>query len=450
MSVSVFLVEDEVWIRRGIKKMIRWEALDAVLVGEAEDGIEAKEKILEMRPQIILTDIRIPRMDGLELVRQVMREYPVKAIFISGYREFDYARQALALDAVSYILKPVDSEELHQVLVETLGKIRQEQLRSREADYGKGSFMINVLEERVGDKTWEMMAPEMTDTVYRVLLIPANEPQITSERFKTLLEQPWGNGLNGEFFVKNKHEYVVIFSSQIKIDFDGRTKAGAQALMEAAGSTRAWALGDVVDKLSEIPVSYNHAWMAYAQREARVHRALLIYKPGDCAEFMLPGSARVETLRFAVETGDHTKINQELELLLQELTVSGCTGMQSLSDFIFFLSMDYIRVLQKEGVSTGGYYRQCQEFLSRRTQLRDSGEIFDWFKELLLCMAEDVNRKRMKSIQLTIMQVREYIDVHYTENISLTEMAEKVYINPNYLSTSFKKVTGERFVDVYY
>lgn len=127
MPVSVYLVEDEEWIRKGIKKMIRWEELGLALSGEAEDGLTAREEILRIRPQIIVSDIRIPRLDGLALVREVQKVCPVKAIFISGYREFEYARQAIELEAVSYILKPVEKEELNHVLKQTVEALTREQ-----------------------------------------------------------------------------------------------------------------------------------------------------------------------------------------------------------------------------------------------------------------------------------------------------------------------------------
>lgn len=151
MPVSVYLVEDEEWIRKGIRKMIRWEELGLTLSGEAEDGLTARDEILRIRPQILISDIRIPRLDGLELVREIQKVYPVKTIFVSGYREFEYARQAIALEAVSYILKPVEKEELNQALKQTVEALDQEQKNRKDADYGKASFLMDVLDERVSD-----------------------------------------------------------------------------------------------------------------------------------------------------------------------------------------------------------------------------------------------------------------------------------------------------------
>lgn len=446
MSVSVFLVEDEAWIRMGIKKMIQWEALDLVLVGEAEDGPSAKTQILDIQPQIIISDIRIPIMDGLELVRQVMREIPVKAIFISGYREFDYARQALTLDAVSYILKPVDAGELNEVLSQTIEKIRQEQEQSRKIDYGKDTFLINVLEERVDGDSVES-AGSGAEGAHRVLLIPAGDPPLDPEIIKGVLKHACDGALKGAFFVKSKQEYVVIFSACHPWDFDRRTEAASKQLMIRSGSSQAWALGDKVSRLCDIPLSYNHAWIAYAHRDVHAGSTLLVYTEDICSEFMLPQDIHVENLRFAVETGDPEKAGKELGRILDNILASGNMGMQNIADCFFYISMDMICILQKEGLSTGKYYGRCREFLEKRLVYRDIGTVFDWFRCLFSEMAADVEKKRMKSIHLSVLKVREYIDLHYTENISLSEMAEMVYVNANYLSTSFKKFTGQGFVD---
>lgn len=128
MATKVYLLEDEEWIRRGLKKMICWQQLDLQLAGEAEDGRQAVEEILAMRPHILLSDIRVPVLSGLEVARQVRQVLPaLRVIFISGYREFEYAQQAIDLGSVKYLLKPIDDKELNQALAQTATQIRREE-----------------------------------------------------------------------------------------------------------------------------------------------------------------------------------------------------------------------------------------------------------------------------------------------------------------------------------
>lgn len=117
----VFLADDEAWERKAMKKIIQEMELPLLVDGEAEDGIEAWNRLREKNPDILLADIRMPGLTGLELVQQMRREgMDTKVIFISGYAEFDYARKALKMGASDYLLKPVEEEDLKEILEELI------------------------------------------------------------------------------------------------------------------------------------------------------------------------------------------------------------------------------------------------------------------------------------------------------------------------------------------
>lgn len=130
--IKVFLVEDENIIRQGIKNNIEWEANGFELVGEAGDGEYAYPMILKSQPDILLTDIKMPFMDGLELSRLVKKALPkTKIIVFSGYNEFDYAKEAIKIGISDYLLKPVTSVSLIEALKKVSDKIQEEQENSR-------------------------------------------------------------------------------------------------------------------------------------------------------------------------------------------------------------------------------------------------------------------------------------------------------------------------------
>ena len=148
--IKVFLVEDEYAIREGIKKSIHWERDGFELVGEAGDGEVALPKIIKSKPDILITDIRMPFMDGLELSRLVKTEMPdIKIIVLSGYDDFNYAKQAISIGVEEYILKPVSEETLMDELKKIADIIRKEQQENEAREkYMHDMEEIRILEQQ--------------------------------------------------------------------------------------------------------------------------------------------------------------------------------------------------------------------------------------------------------------------------------------------------------------
>ena len=111
--ISLFLVEDERIARESIRDNVPWQEHDILFLGDAPDGEVALPQLLEKRPDILLTDIKMPFMDGLELARIVRKELPdTRIIILSGHNEFEYARKAITLGVNDYLLKPVSSRDI--------------------------------------------------------------------------------------------------------------------------------------------------------------------------------------------------------------------------------------------------------------------------------------------------------------------------------------------------
>ena len=130
--VKVFLVDDEIVIREGIRNSFPWEESGYTLVGEAPDGEIALPMIRDANPDILITDIRMPFMDGMQLCREVKRQMPwIGVVILSGYDDFTYARQAISLGVKEYLLKPVTAQELKEVLDRISARLAEER-RARE------------------------------------------------------------------------------------------------------------------------------------------------------------------------------------------------------------------------------------------------------------------------------------------------------------------------------
>lgn len=142
----MILVDDEPNIRKGLTNLIPWEDYGVELVGEADNGEAALALIDRLHPDLAITDIRMPHMDGLELLRQ-MQERPdaPKFIMLSGFDQFDYVRTAMRLGAQNYLLKPVDAEELTTTVVELVGLLNDERQKKQQFEESMQALLNNTL-----------------------------------------------------------------------------------------------------------------------------------------------------------------------------------------------------------------------------------------------------------------------------------------------------------------
>ena len=121
----VLIVEDEDIIRKGIAYTMDWMSMDCVIAGEAANGKEGVEKILELRPDIVVADIMMPYMNGIEMIRSTKDQVPYKSILLTSYAEFSYAKQAIDLKVSDYLMKPVEEEEIRKAIEKVTGEIRK-------------------------------------------------------------------------------------------------------------------------------------------------------------------------------------------------------------------------------------------------------------------------------------------------------------------------------------
>lgn len=147
--VKLLLTDDEENVRNAIARIVDWESAGAELCGTAEDGVDALEKIKAYEPDILLVDIRMPKMTGLEVIEEINRhgDWHIKCIVLSGHDEFDYARQALRLGAVDYLLKPCLPEDILGAVKNARALLLQErEMRAgqEEGDEKTGHYLVDA------------------------------------------------------------------------------------------------------------------------------------------------------------------------------------------------------------------------------------------------------------------------------------------------------------------
>jgi two-component system response regulator YesN len=131
MMLKILIAEDEDIIRKGLVFTIDWLSMDCVIVAEASDGEEGLQKIIEFKPDVVITDIKMPKMDGIEMVRQGLKQVKFKSIILTSYTEFEYAKKAIELKAYEYLVKPIDEEKI----IEVIQGLHDQLDRNKEAEF---------------------------------------------------------------------------------------------------------------------------------------------------------------------------------------------------------------------------------------------------------------------------------------------------------------------------
>ncbi|MCR5656894.1 MAG: response regulator [Butyrivibrio sp.] len=138
----VLIVEDEDIIRKGIAYTMDWMGMGCTIAGEAANGKEGLEKIEELKPDIVLADIMMPVIDGIEMIRKAKENYSFKSIILTSYADFDYAKQAIDLDVSAYLMKPVDERELKKNVEKIIAEIEKDQEYQKFAEKKKSTEEI--------------------------------------------------------------------------------------------------------------------------------------------------------------------------------------------------------------------------------------------------------------------------------------------------------------------
>lgn len=293
--LRTFLVEDEVVIRENIKRMVPWEKYGFELAGEASDGEMALPLIRKSRPDILITDIKMPFMDGLTLSKLVKKELPnIKIVILSGYDDFNYAKQAISIGVEDYLLKPITKN----ALIERLEEIRNhcEDEKTQKEYYEKFRMEMQEYEQYASRDFFETLVRgnmnmeelyrradkvniDIVAEAYNILIFT---PDINDNAYDSAEYSDWEAEVHKKienYFVN--HPYAVLFRHQVfsyailikgaADNIEERTEECVEALkniMEEAGRNVEWvvAIGEAAKRLSSIKQCYHCATRAYALR----------------------------------------------------------------------------------------------------------------------------------------------------------------------------------------
>ena len=290
--IKIFLVEDEVVMRNGIKNNIPWEKEGLLFAGEASDGELAYPLIKKVQPDILITDIRMPFMDGLELSELVKKEFPrIKIIILSGYNEFDYAKQAIHIGVTDYLLKPITASKL----LEAVKKVAEVIEREREEENMLERYRLEMAENTVLDRQrlfkdlvtsrigfkealerGEQLGMELSASFYQLMLfklIPSGPSSVWSDRVlscQEAIEERMEGRQHILVFDRGEEGWAFILTGESEQEVERRTRDCAAGLGDLVRTYKDiqffGSIGGCVNRLGDLQQSYGQAGRAFASR----------------------------------------------------------------------------------------------------------------------------------------------------------------------------------------
>lgn len=472
--LMVLIVDDELVMCRGLSNCIDWESYNFTLLGCCYNGKDALEKLEEYRSDIIITDIRMPVMDGLALSKIVNeRRLESKVIIISGYDEFDYAKQAISYGVCEYLLKPVENEQLLKVVLKLKDIIEKEKAAKKEKEETENDLncALRALKERVLKQivddniksTHEFNA--VTSSAHLNLsgpyyVIVAFHICIHNDQDGTGLFATVCSTINEVLNYYNKVEYwtegssrvCLIFSLpeniyKIALDISEEVLYYCRERLSFLDLNFAGSISGIYHGYSEIPSAYNEALKTLKYKIVKNTDKLI--KP-----------VKLETGNKSI---DSSIINLENDLLFQ----IRCGDIKRAK-----ATLDKIFELEKSYTSSPEYIEnKCREFIVLLMRLIEEENldiqlllghdiygdfIYDFMSiDEVHCWISIVTRQVINNVIETnrrkysgiIGKIISYIEKNYNDDITLNSMGEKFYINSNYLSQLFKLQTGKNFLD---
>ena len=485
----IILVDDEEEVRKSIIHKIDWNAVGFQVVGDAENGEDALEKIELLEPDVVLTDIRMPYMDGLTLSEKIRQKYPsMKIVIFSGYDDFEYAQRAIKLNVTEYILKPVNVEELTAILKKIKGNLDEEIEQKRNVTLLRENYIRSL--------------PILKDQFLKDLISHTMDRDLVSRRmaeFGIDLEgaKKWISLAvdieaedvheGGKLPLHEEQELIPISVTQIietnlkpyyrhiLFSFSGADRTAIAGIVAVDENNTQTSLNDIlgdickdVRKILKVPVTIGigHSTLSLNTISVSFQSAVdaLGYKgivgsgstiyitdvePVSGGKLVFDKKEEADLIA-AIKFGPEDKIEEVVRGIMDKMNnakvhTRQCQAyMLSISNCVIQLIQQYdLDMAQIFGGAPGGNdpFAAIPQLLKR--------ESFDqWLLPIAMKLNSAMDEGRDNATKQIIEKAKQYIMDNYQDSgLSVEQICRHLHMSPAYFSTMFKKVTGQTYVN---
>lgn len=476
---KLLIVDDERLIRERLKKQLDWPSYKIKLIGEAGNALEALELIAVHRPDIILADIHLPGISGLEMAERALQYHPrIRIIFISAHSEFDYALTAMQLKAVAYLLKPIETEELRKVITESLLRFKLEEIASQEK---------KLNEKKMNEMTKEKFFHDLLLDVHDIddmraladftspVAAPAACIVIVTELDRQAIANKGWKQRDIQNRLSRLHDYLTMeFGRICPTETVKMSESRVAAILMGIGGESGQAVSELkrtatrmvgqIEALCEVPATI--AFGSVTEEPGLVHQSYEAAKSALDCQTIVYCNDRI------IDYRDTEKPNKGIPLTDLSLEIAAVfKGIDDLNPPVAALAVDQLMDrLYAERRSLSFVRSVCVSLISRLNQyLIEQGEqretvfgseffvweklgeidrpeeIRRWIRSMFNAVAEYMDLKKNGRKSRLVQAVIQYVDERYDRDIALKDIATELHFSTNYVGQMFKKETGQTF-----
>jgi two-component system response regulator YesN len=477
MMYKLLIVDDEEMVRGGIREYIDWERYGIEVAGEAEDGLEALEMIERAPVHIVITDVKMPHMDGIALSQRLREKHEnIKIIFISGYDDLDYVKSALKLDALDYILKPLQLKELRAVVEKVVRILDEEdrQVRQRNELLIKLNQSIPLLRERylltlVSDQTsrterirekFEYLGIRLNPDRGRYCVIKVHiddiaalrentekERQLTSFALLNICEDIAGAEMPANAFEVRFGEYAIILNLKSEADEEklfGIIHECRDQLNRLLRLQVTIGVGTTVDHIGLLPESYRLASEAAERKWFLGNNQIITIdslgrSPDDPARVALPDSRQFTALLKSSRPDEAIAFIGDWIGRVKE---TPHRSVEAAKNGFVHLLIACSNLLMELNIGSAEIVASERKFWAMLQGSETIDGLHEWLCSHVMLVHGAIAERRDSRTANVVAEIKAYIEKHYASDFTIADIAKSVYLTTTYICLLFKQETG--------
>lgn len=473
---KIILVDDEEEVRDSIERKVDWKALGFEVIGSVSNGEEALELTEGNHVDVVLTDIKMPFMDGLTLCAKVKQNYKnTKVVLYSGFDEFEFAREAIHLEAEEYLLKPISAKDLEKVFQKIKNNLDRElderrNLESLSAYYKKSlplmreQLMVSILEGKLTNQQAKNMLEtyeiDLQSEYFSVIVMGMEHPKEKDSFEKNQMLLLSLKNLLQEYLEKKFKFYTQLYLDKIIVivqlekeekiksliyHTDQVCKMGTRILERKVNA----GMGQAYDSILQISTSYEEAKNAYDYRILLESESQAIYiqdvePTNQNHDFALEQA--LGRILHEVKLGSVSSLEKEIDS-----TIWGIKKYKSsIRQYQFFfmeITIEFFKLIRTYDIEEEEVFSKNFNPYEEMGKINSPEALSFWLKERGGAIYEKIQKKRMKTTNTMTENAKRYIQEHYTKSgLSVEELCSFLNVSATYFSVTFKKETGMSFI----